>query len=259
MNEKLETPGLGIREKPAKEANSLLTILTATQGVVLATAYGARKPGATLSSGTKLFNYSNFTLLESRGRYKVDSAQPIETFFGLSHSIEALTAASYFAEVLYDVCVTGQSDTQALRLALNSLFGLILLFHRPCGGGEGRTAVEARLDGVYFLLEIQDGLHQHLLVLVAESAGVFIAGHRRKEAVLFVGDEFPDVGRVKFHMVPFHRSRCRFQGGHRLGDVFQLSDVARPAVGTDEAYCFVAEIDLADIVFFSEFFREISE
>ena len=115
MNEKLETPGLVIREKPAKEANSLLTILTATQGVVLATAYGARKPGATLSSGTKLFNYSNFTLLESRGRYKVDSAQPIETFFGLSHSIEALTAASYFAEVLYDVCVTGQSDTQALR------------------------------------------------------------------------------------------------------------------------------------------------
>ena len=125
MNEKLETPGLVIREKPAKEANSLLTILTATQGVVLATAYGARKPGATLSSGTKLFNYSNFTLLESRGRYKVDSAQPIETFFGLSHSIEALTAASYFAEVLYDVCVTGQSDTQALRLALNSLFGLM--------------------------------------------------------------------------------------------------------------------------------------
>ncbi len=125
MNEKLETPGLVIREKPLKENNSLLTILTADQGVLTATAYGARKSGATLAAGTKLFNYSQFTLIDSRGRWKVDAARSIESFFGLSQSIEALTAASYFAEVLYDVCVTGQSDPGILRLALNSLFRLM--------------------------------------------------------------------------------------------------------------------------------------
>ena len=125
MNEKLETPGLVIREKAQKENNSLLTILTATQGVVTATAYGARKTGATLSAGTKLFNYADFTLVDSRGRYKVDAAKPIESFFGLSRSMEALTAASYFAEVLYDVCVTGQPDVEVLRLTLNSLYLLM--------------------------------------------------------------------------------------------------------------------------------------
>lgn len=124
MNEKLETPGLVIREIPVKENNALLTILTASQGVVSATAYGARKSGASLSAGTKLFNYADFTLVESRGRYKVDAARSIESFFGLSHSVEALAAASYFAEVLYDVCVTGQPDTEVLRLALNCLYAL---------------------------------------------------------------------------------------------------------------------------------------
>ena len=125
MNEKLETPGLVIREKAQKENNSLLTILTATQGVVTATAYGARKTGATLAAGTKLFNYADFSLVSSRGRYKVDAARPIESFFGLSRSMEALTAASYFAEVLYDVCVTGQPDVEVLRLALNCLYLLM--------------------------------------------------------------------------------------------------------------------------------------
>lgn len=125
MNEKLETPGLVIREIPIKENNSLLTVLTATQGIVTATAYGARKPGASLSAGTKLFNYADFTFIESRGRYKVDAARSIESFFGLSRSVEALSAASYFAEVLYDICVTGQPDTQVLRLALNCLYALM--------------------------------------------------------------------------------------------------------------------------------------
>ncbi len=125
MNEKLETPGLVIRELPLKENHSLLTILTATQGVVTATAYGARKAGSSLSAGTRLFNYAHFTLIESRGRYKVDATRSIESFFGLSRSLEALTAASYFAEVLYDVCVTGQPDVQVLRLALNCLYALV--------------------------------------------------------------------------------------------------------------------------------------
>ncbi len=125
MNEKLETSGLVIREIPVKENNALLTVLTATQGVITATAYGARKPGASLSAGTKLFNYAEFTFVESRGRYKVDAARGIESFFGLSRSVEALSAASYFAEVLYDVCVAGQPDTQVLRLALNCLYALM--------------------------------------------------------------------------------------------------------------------------------------
>lgn len=124
-NSKLQTPGLVIRETPSKDNNALITILTATHGVVNATAYGARKTGASLAAGTRLFNYAEFTLVEGRGRWKVDATRSIESFFGISRSVEALSCASYFMEVLYDVCVTGDTDTSALRLALNCLFALV--------------------------------------------------------------------------------------------------------------------------------------
>ncbi len=103
------SPGLVLREIPVKEHNSLLTILTATDGLVTATAYGARGSGSSLSSGTKLFNYSEFTLLESRGRYKVDSVKSLEQFFALSNSVEGLAAASYFVQLLYDVSLAGRA------------------------------------------------------------------------------------------------------------------------------------------------------
>ena len=124
-NDKIISPGLVIRETASKDNNAYISILTATHGVVGATAYGARKSGASLASGTRLFNYADFTLIEGRGRWKVDSCRSIETFFGLSRSVEALAAASYFMELLYDVCVTGQPDPQILRLALNCLYSLM--------------------------------------------------------------------------------------------------------------------------------------
>lgn len=124
MNSKIVSPGLVLREIPVKEKNSLLTILTATDGLVTATAYGARGSGSALSSGTRLFNYSEFTLLESRGHYKVDSVKSLEQFFALSNSVEGLAAASYFVQLLYDVSLAGQPDAAVLRLALNALYAL---------------------------------------------------------------------------------------------------------------------------------------
>ena len=124
MPEKIISPGLVLRDVPAKDNNSLLTILTATDGLVTATAYGARKSGGSLSGGTQLFCYSEFTLMESRSRWKVDSVRSLEQFFDLSNSVEGLAAASYFVELLLDISVAGEADTGILRLALNALYAL---------------------------------------------------------------------------------------------------------------------------------------
>lgn len=124
MSRKIVSPGLVLREIPVKEKNSLLTVLTATDGLLTATAYGARGSGSSLASGTKLFHYAEFVFLESRGHYKVDSVQCLEQFFGLSHSVESLAAASYLAQLLYDVSLAGESDAAVLRLALNALYAL---------------------------------------------------------------------------------------------------------------------------------------
>ena len=45
--------------------------------------------GSAGEAGTRLFNYSEFTLMESRGRWKVDSARSLEQFFALSNSVSA--------------------------------------------------------------------------------------------------------------------------------------------------------------------------
>jgi len=121
---KLDTTGLVIREEQVKEQNRYITVLTAEDGLVRATAYGACRTGSPFCAATRLFSYARFTLLENRGHYKVDSAVCIEQFFELSQSLPVLSAASYFVELLLDVALAGVADTETLRLGVHALFAL---------------------------------------------------------------------------------------------------------------------------------------
>ena len=120
----LKTRGLVIGEQSVKESDRYITILTASDGLVKATAYGARKTSSPIAAQTRLFACADFNLSQSRGYYKVDSADTVETFFELSNSMENVAAASYFCELLSDVALTGVSDVETLRLALYALYAL---------------------------------------------------------------------------------------------------------------------------------------
>jgi len=118
------TRGLVLRETDYKDGDKMLTILTAERGKVSARCRGARFRSSTLKAGTQLFVCSEFTLYESRGRYSVDSAEPVELFFGLRSDIEALALASYFSEVLESVSVEDTLASALLSDALNSMYAL---------------------------------------------------------------------------------------------------------------------------------------
>ena len=123
-SDKLVTPGLVVRELTSKENDRLITVLTAGHGLVTATAYGARRPGSSTAAGTHLFCYADFAFIKSRGYYKVDSAAAKEHFYGVSKSVEALAAASYFMQLLYDAGLGAEAEPVILRLGLNSLYAL---------------------------------------------------------------------------------------------------------------------------------------
>ncbi len=120
----LKTRGLVIGEQIVKESNRYITVLTESEGLIRATAYGAQKTSSPISAQTRLFACADFNFSQRNGYYKVETADTVETFFELSESVENVAVASYFCELLSDVAIAGVADGEILRLALYALYAL---------------------------------------------------------------------------------------------------------------------------------------
>lgn len=118
---KITENGLVLREVKLREADKILTLLTPHHGIVSASARGSLRPNSKLFSASGQFCYSEWTLHEGKAMYSVDEAMPIEVFFGLRQSIEAVAVAGYMAEILQILSPTGQEAERLLRLTLNCL------------------------------------------------------------------------------------------------------------------------------------------
>ncbi len=116
-----EVTGLILRATNVREADRIVTIYTAEEGIVSALAPQARSYKSRKMSSTQQFCYGKF-ILERRGEYyRILDADLIESFFGMRDSLEGLALSSYFCEVLEDVA-TAEPGRDLLRLALNSLY-----------------------------------------------------------------------------------------------------------------------------------------
>ena len=116
----LKTAGLVIREKKQSEQDSLVTLLTPENGVILARVRGARRLRGRLAAATELFAYSEFTLFLRDPVSSVDAAEPKRIFYGLRSDPEAFALAAYFAQLTYDFAGSQSSTSFLLRLLLNS-------------------------------------------------------------------------------------------------------------------------------------------
>lgn len=119
---KITDTGLVLREVKTGETSRILTLLTARHGVLSASARGSMSPKSKLFSASGLFCYSEWTLREGRSTHFIDEAAPIEVFFGLRQSLEALSVATYLAELLQILSPTGEEGGRLLLLALRSLY-----------------------------------------------------------------------------------------------------------------------------------------
>lgn len=113
--------GLVLRERSFGENDKFLDILTDKLGLIEVAARGVKKQNSKYSSVSQLFCYAEYCLSENGGRYSLNSAEPIRTFYDVSADIERFALASYFSEMTLFVATQERPNNEVLRLILNSL------------------------------------------------------------------------------------------------------------------------------------------
>ena len=120
----ISTQGLVLRQVNYKEADKILTVLTAEGGKRTVKARGCRRKNSPLAAAAQLLVYSDMTLFAYQDRFTLNEAESIRQFWHMKSDVELLALGSYFAEVMEVVSVEGRPDPAALSLILNSLHAL---------------------------------------------------------------------------------------------------------------------------------------
>ena len=116
--------GLVIGQRSIGENSCFLDLFTDKLGMIEVMAHGAKKIGGKNSGAASLFSYATFCVSRSSKGYTLNSAEPICSFYGISSSIEALSLAAYFAEII-KYCVTSEEEhDDLLRFTCMTYFQL---------------------------------------------------------------------------------------------------------------------------------------
>lgn len=118
--------GLVLRERSVGENDKFLDILTDCEGLIEVSAKGVKKQNAKNASVSQAYCYAEYCLSESKGRYILNSAEPIRVFYDIGTDIERFSLASYFSELLLYIATQEKPNNEVLRLMLNSLHFLCL-------------------------------------------------------------------------------------------------------------------------------------
>ena len=93
------TTGIVLSSMPIGEYDRRVELLTQDLGRISAFARGARKPGSSLISLTRVFAFGKFTLAQGRSAYNIKGASISNYFEELSDDMDRLSYGFYFLEV----------------------------------------------------------------------------------------------------------------------------------------------------------------
>ena len=124
MPEKIVTKGLVLRETQTKEADKILTVLTAERGRLGVIARGARRKNSRIAAASELLAYSELVLYERRGWYLLDEASTLALWNNVRRDVTLLSLASYFAELAESVTAEDVPAPETMSLLLNALYAL---------------------------------------------------------------------------------------------------------------------------------------
>ena len=114
--------GIVVGRREIGDNSCFIDILTEEQGIIEATAHGAKKINSPLLSSAALFSYSTFCLNKTKLRYSVNSAKPIYSFHEIGADIEKLALASYFAQAVKFCTPQVQTQDSIVRFFAIALF-----------------------------------------------------------------------------------------------------------------------------------------
>jgi len=118
------TRGVVLRETETKEADKILTVLTADRGRISVIARGARRKGCKFAACAQPLVYSEWTLYQKGDWYYVNEGATIELFNGLRSDLDAMALGFYFAELTEAVTTAETTEDDLLRHLLNGLYAL---------------------------------------------------------------------------------------------------------------------------------------
>lgn len=120
-----KTEALVLRSRKYKETDGILTLLTHDRGKVSAVAKGIYKPTSKLRGGVQPFSLNEMMLNVGRSNLQtLLQSDCLEMFLPLRQDLDAMTAASYWAELLDVFAMEEQQDDQLFQLALAGFYGL---------------------------------------------------------------------------------------------------------------------------------------
>lgn len=144
--------GIVVGRREIGENSCFIDILTDEQGIVEATAHGAKKMNSSLLSSAALFSYSTFCLNKNKMRYTVNSAKPKFGFHELGTDIEKLTLASYFAQAVKFCTSSEQNQLENSRDSLVRFFAVALYETLHAGETRSLKAVKAAFELRYSVM-----------------------------------------------------------------------------------------------------------
>ena len=124
------TRGVVLRETETKEADKILTLLTADRGKIPVIARGVRRKGCKYAACAQPLVYSEWTLYQKSEWYYANEGATLELFSGLRGDLAALALGSYFAELTESVTQAEVPAGELLSHLLNGLYALSAL-HKP--------------------------------------------------------------------------------------------------------------------------------
>lgn len=113
--------GLVLRERPIGENDKFIDVLTDSLGLIEISAKGVRKANAKNASTSQIFSYATFCVTESKGKYILNSSEPIRLFYNLCLDVEKYALACYWAEMAIFTSTENEPNEGAMRLILNCL------------------------------------------------------------------------------------------------------------------------------------------
>ncbi len=121
MRHKYETRGIVLSRMPLGEANTLVTLLTPSFGIVRARAQGLRKPSAKLAAALTTLTESELTLVRGKEGWRVVGAVLTENWFGQLPNHESRTRAARVTGLVLRL-VVGELHEQEIFSIMQGFF-----------------------------------------------------------------------------------------------------------------------------------------
>jgi len=135
--QELKTAGLILSATNLNDNDRLYTIQTREAGKVTAISKGIRSHKHKDFAALQNFCYSDMVLTKKTGLYYVSSANVINNFFGLRNSVEQMSFAAYFADVIKAFPEELPLEDDYFSFVLNTLY-LTSMAQEKCKDGDIR-------------------------------------------------------------------------------------------------------------------------